>query len=223
MPQTSRRNRMNRCVQRRFLVGLLTGATSLVVLPMAIAWACAPSTGQIEFNKDSYSPGETVAVWGSGFADNNPVVLTLQPPSGAAQQVAPEAATDDNGYFETSFALPPGAVPGSYAVQARTDEPGIGPGHPPTRPTTATWTFEVPGPPAPAAPAPAPAPAPALVIPRTEPVVNNRAMRIRAVRTCKRRYTARRSAPLSKRRAVKRKRGACIRRARARFPMAPSR
>ncbi len=155
MPKKScNRNTMNRHVRRRFLVGLLTGAACLVVLPMAVAWACAPSTGQIDFDRTSYQAGQTVTVWGTGFARNNPVVLTLQPPSGPAQRVAPQAATDADGYFETSFALSSGAGPGTYALQARTDEPGIGPGHAPTRPTTASHTFRVPAPPAAKAPAP---------------------------------------------------------------------
>lgn len=213
--------RNNRRVRSRALVGLLTGAASLVVLPMAIAWACAPSTGQIDFNRTAYSAGQTVEVWGNGFARSNPVVLTLQPPSGPARQVAPGAATDAAGYFETSFVLPPDAQPGVYALLARTDEPGIGAGHAPTRPTTASHTFRVLAPAAPPALAPAPALAAPLAISEA-PVVDNRAARSSAVRRCKRKYTARRSFSASKKRTLRRKRAACIRRAKKRYPLAPS-
>jgi len=224
MPKKScDRNRMNLHVRRRFLVGLLTGAACLVVLPMAVAWACAPATGQIDFNRTSYSAGQTVEVWGNGFARSNPVVLTLQPPSGPARRVAPEAATDQNGYFDTRFALPADAQPGTYALQARTDEPGIGAGHAPTRPTTASHTFKVP-PPA-AAKAPAPSPAPAVVAPpmtKPAPVVDNRAKRSRAVRRCRSKYRVLRRFPVSKRRTLRRKKARCIRSARKRYPIAPS-
>ncbi len=212
-----KRTRTNR--RSRFLVGLLTGAATLVVLPMAIAWACAPSTGQIDFNKTAFSAGQTVEVWGSGFARSNPVVLTLQSPSGSAQRVAPDAVTTPSGYFETSFVLPAGAAPGNYALQARTDEPSIGEGHAPTRPTTATLGFKVLAPPGARV-----SPTPVLVAPLvTGPaVVDNRAARSRAIRRCKKRYLARRSASTTKKRTLRRKRAACIGRAKKRYPLAPS-
>ena len=216
-----KRKRVSRRVRSRSLLGLLTGAASLVVLPVAIAWACAPSTGQIAFERPSYSAGQTVVVFGTGFAANNPVQLTLQPPSGAPSAVAPEAATNASGYFEVSFSLPAGAAPGTYAVQARTDPSGAGHGGQ-VQPTTATKTFTVIAPAAPAAPV---VPAPALAVPlSTGPaqVVDNRAKRARAVRRCKRKYKAKRSASTSRKRTMRKKRATCIRRAKKRYPLAPS-
>ena len=218
-PHEGRGDRVNRRARRtHWLLGLLTGGISLVLLPMAIAWACAPSTGQIAFKQASYRAGQTVEVFGSGFAPNNPVVLTLQPPSGAPSAVAPEAATNASGYFEASFSLPAGAAPGTYAVQARTDPSGAGHGGQ-VQPTTATKTFTVIAPAAPAAPV---VPAPALAVPlSTGPaqVVDNRAKRARAVRRCKRKYKAKRSASTSRKRTLRKKQAACIRKAKKRYPL----
>ena len=215
-----KRHRVNRRVRNRSLLGLLTGAASLVVLPMAIAWACAPSTGQIAFGQPSYSAGQSVLVFGSGFAPNNPVELTLQPPSGTPQRVAPEAATNASGYFEASFSLPPNAAPGTYALQASTTPSGVGHGGQ-VQPTTATKTFNVIAPTPPPAAAPV-LPAPALAVPLSTspaPVVDNRAKRARAVRRCKRKYKAKRSASTSRKRTMRKKQAACIRKAKKRYPL----
>jgi len=139
-------------------------AATLIV--PAIAWACAPSTGQIAFNQSSYNSGAAVKVIGSGFAKNAPVVLKMQSPSGAPQTVAPSTTTNDTGYFEASFRLPSDAAAGTYALQAVTNPSGEGHGGQ-TVPTAATSTFTVvaaaaPPPAAPPAAATAPAAAPPI-------------------------------------------------------------
>jgi len=140
-------------------------AATLIV--PAIAWACAPSTGQIAFNQSSYNSGAEVTVIGSGFARNAPVVLKMQSPSGASQTVAPSTTTNNTGYFEASFALPSDAAAGTYALQAVTNPSGEGHGGQ-TAPTAATSTFTVvataaaPPPASPPAADPAPAAAPPI-------------------------------------------------------------
>ncbi|MDQ4047771.1 MAG: MG2 domain-containing protein [Actinomycetota bacterium] len=197
------------------------GAAGLVALPAAIAWACAPSTGQIGFDRPAYNAGESVTVFGSGFARENPVELTLQPPSGAPQTVAQGTQTNTTGYFETSFALPSGAAPGDYALRATTVPSGAGHGGQ-TQPTTAASTFKVMAPAG--APAPPPAPAPAIQAPLPGPPPAGRATQpstraalSRAVSKCRTKYRARRSTAASKKKRLARRKAACIRRAKKRY------
>ena len=115
------RQRIERTAPRRWFAGALLCAVSLVVLPVAVAWACAPQSASLAFDRDSYKAADAVGLIGSGFTPNTPVALTLQPPSGAAQTVDARAQTNSQGYFETSFALPPDAPPGDYVLQATTN------------------------------------------------------------------------------------------------------
>jgi len=214
------RNGRNRRIKRRSLAGLLLGAASLVLLPAAIAWACAPSTAQLAFDRDppSYGAGNSVGVIGSGFARSNPVELTLQAPSGAAQPVAAGTVTDGSGYFEASFALPSNAAPGDYALQAKTTPSGEGHGGQ-TQPTTATDTFKV------MAPAPQGSVMPPFMTPQAQPPSNPagsqpsaRVALRRAIARCKRKHKARRSATARRKKTVAKRRAACVRRARKRYP-----
>lgn len=217
------RSAKKRRIPSRSLAGVLLAAACLVALPAAIAWACAPSTGQIAFERAEYKAGESVTVFGSGFARDNPVDLTLQPPSGAPQTVAPGTRTNVSGYFEASFALPSNAAPGDYAVRATTVPSGAGHGGQ-TQPTTAASTFKVMAPPGAAAPPPPPPPAPAIANPlstsapagpATQP--NRRAALSRAVRKCKRKHRARKSTAASKKKRLAKRRAACIARAKKRY------
>lgn len=210
---------------RRTLVGALVGATSFVVLPVALAWACAPSTGAIAFDKEpaAYNGGEVVKVIGDGFAKDNPVDMMMQPPSGPAVEVASGTSTNSRGYFEASFTVPADAAPGAYAVQATTDPSNAGHGGQ-TQPTSATDTFEVLAPPTSAPPPTTPVPAvPAPVDPATKPdrarqLAQARrrraASRSRAVARCKRTHRAKKGSTTRRKKAMKRKRSACVRRAR---------
>lgn len=106
----------------------------MVVVPAAIAWACNPQAN-ISVNQGSYSPGQTMTVYGSYFPGNASITVTS--PTGSKT-----VTTSSGGAFSTTFAVP--SRPGSYVVSA-------------TRPTggSASASFSV------AAPAPARAQAPA--------------------------------------------------------------
>lgn len=216
------RDRTNRRIRSRSLVGVLMGAAGLVVLPAAIAWACAPSTAQIDFDRSppSYKGSESVTVFGSGFAPNNPVELTLQAPSGASQAVAPGTNTTDRGGFEASFTLPSDAAPGDYALQAKTVPSGAGHGGQ-TQPTTATKTFKLV-----ASQGSPPVPLPGFLAPESppppaesgdQPVKDKRAARRRAIAKCKRRHRAKKGSTARNRRKLAKRRAVCVRKAKKRF------
>jgi len=181
---------------------------SLVVLPVAVAWACAPQSASLAFDRDSYKAADAVGLIGSGFSPNTPVALTLQPPSGAAQTVDARAQTNSQGYFETSFALPPDAPPGDYVLQATTNT------------ITARDTFEVVAQsevvPTPLTPQPPPAP-PAPTTPADQPT-DTKAARRRAVAKCKKRHRARAGMSATKKRKLARKRAACLRSVKKKYP-----
>jgi len=187
------------------------------MLPAAIAWACAPSTAQIAFDRSTYKAGETVAVIGSGFAPNNVVELNLQGPSGGPQAVDAGASTDSSGYFEASFALAAGAAPGDYALQAKTTPSGQGHGGQ-TQPSTASATFKVMGAPGAAVP-PILRPEPtAPADPVSQPPRRNaRAALRKAVRRCNRRHRAKRGTRASGKRKLAKRRKACVRKAKKRY------
>lgn len=230
MPEPSRRR--GRIIQRsraRLLAGVLVGAVTLAVLPVAIAWACAPSTAQIAFDQPSYNAGAPVKVIGSGFARDNPVTLNLQPPSGAPQTVAPNTTTNATGYFEATFTLPANAAGGTYALQAVTDPSGQGHGGQ-TQPTTATGTFAVAG--AAGAPAAGPpaagqmtqgaaitqTPASAPSSPTVTTAQQLKAALAKAVAKCNKKYKAKKGMSTAKKKKLAKSRAACVKKAKKANP-----
>ncbi len=206
------RKRTNRTARCRWFAGALSTVASLLVLPVALAWACAPQAASLAFDRDSYKAGDPVGVIGAGFSPSTSVALTLQPPSGAAQTVSSQTQTNNQGYFEASFTLPPDASAGDYVLQATTGT------------TTARDTFEVVAqdgviqPPPPPIPQPAPAsPAPPATPPEDQPV-NTKAARRRAVAKCKKRHRARDGMSAAKKRKLARKRTACVRSVKKKYP-----
>lgn len=206
------RQRIERTARRRWFAGALLCAVSLVVLPVAVAWACAPQSASLAFDRDSYKAADAVGVMGGGFSPSTPVALTLQPPSGPAQAVDARAQTNSQGYFETSFALPPDAAPGDYVLQATTNT------------TTARDTFKVMAAqsevvPTPLTPPPPPPPAsPGPATPADQPSPNTTAARKRAVAKCKKRHRVRAGMSATTKRKLARKRTACIRSVKKKYP-----
>ncbi len=200
---------MTRRVRRRSFAGTLLAAVSVVVLPVALAWACAPQSASLAFDRTSYKAGDAVGVIGGGFRPSSPVQLTLQPPSGPAQAVPAPANSNAQGYFEASFTLPPNSSSGDYVLQATTDS------------LTARDTFKVVAEdailPAPLTPQPPPV-APAPAAPGQDQSVNRKAELKRGVAKCKRRHTARKGTSAAKRRKLARKRAACIRSVKKKYP-----
>ena len=103
----------------------------MVVLPVALAFACVPGAS-ISFSPAPYRypAGTTVQVSGVGFHQSTPYRLQLHSPSGAATTIgrgaSGEARTTPAGTFEDSFQIPANAAPGAYVVTAETTGPGAG-------------------------------------------------------------------------------------------------
>ena len=116
----------------------------MVVAPAAIAWACNPQAN-ISTDRTSYSPGQSVTVYGSYFPNN--ANITVTGPGGSRA-----VTTSSSGAFSTTFTAP--STAGSYVISA-------------TRPTggAASTGFRVAAP-APAAPSPGQTQAPSGTAPR---------------------------------------------------------
>ena len=115
MPHSGRRLR-----RRRVAAAGLASMAVLVVLPLAVAWACVPGAA-IGFDRPGYQyrAGETVTVIGRAFARHTQVTLELTSPSGATTPIGNGVMTDGSGNFDDSFALPASAAPGAYLVLAK--------------------------------------------------------------------------------------------------------
>jgi uncharacterized protein YfaS (alpha-2-macroglobulin family) len=207
-----RRSRTLQRSRRRSLAGLLMGTACMVLLPAALVWACAPSIASLAFDRTAYRAGDTVAVKGGGFKPSNPVELTLQPPSGAAQSVAPAGlSTNGEGYFEASFALSAAAEPGDYVLQAKTDPSGQGHGGQ-TTPTVARDTFKVMGEGGSSSSQQSPSSNVAAAAPLAKVALSQ------AIAKCKKKHRARKTMAASKKRKLAKRRAACIKKARKKYP-----
>lgn len=197
--------------RRRSLAGMLLGAAALVVLPAAIAWACVPASS-IGFDKPGYKykAGDTVTVTGRGFRPDSPVVMKLQAPSGTQSTVGSAGKTSDpGGGFTDSFALASDATPGDYVVSVTVGTGGA----------RETLTVEPPPSTLPPFVAPPSTPVPAPVTgtdPGAGDKVDTAAARRKAIRACTKKF--RRKGRSSANRRLAKKKAACIRRAKQRFP-----
>ena len=115
MPHSGRRLR-----RRRVAAAGLASMAVLVVLPLAVAWACVPGAA-IGFDRPGYQyrAGETVTVIGRAFLRNTEVALELTSASGATTPIGNGVMTDGSGNFEEPFALPASAPLVAYLVVAK--------------------------------------------------------------------------------------------------------
>lgn len=91
----------------RRLLGLL--AAAVLLIPVAITWACAPQA-YLQTSKSEYLTGEQVLVQGAGFKSNRSITLSLEP-GGALGNVT----TNSSGALQFSFPAP---AAGNYTVTA---------------------------------------------------------------------------------------------------------
>lgn len=187
--------------RRRWLLATLVAAALLV--PAGLAWAYV-STLAFDSPSCNYFAGDKVTVTGRGFPANSPVTLTLYPPNqpGGAPVNTPGLGTDAHGRFTDSFRLADDAQPGYYAFLARV--------HGPEHTVAHREAFSVNSRPVPPAPA-GPDRASSLPAPPTAHGPARRSRRARARAACKRRY--RRNVKRIGRKAARKKRAACLRRA----------
>ena len=206
---SSQSNGMRDRGRRGSLAGMLLGAAALVVLPAAIAWACVPASS-IGFDKPGYKykAGDTVTVTGRGFSGNSPVAMKLQAPSGAESTVGNATTkTDSSGSFSDSFALASDAAAGDYVVAVTVGTGGA----------RETLTVEAPA----SLPPPFNPPVQTTPVTPTDPGAggnqqNTKAARAKAIARCNKKF--RRKARGAKKQKLSKKRAACIRRAKKRFP-----
>ena len=221
-PQYSGRKGKGR---QRSIVGLALAASALVVMPAAIALACVPASS-IGFDKQGYryNAGDTVTVTGRGFRPDTAVTMRLQAPSGTQSDVGTTGKkTDSTGGFSDSFGLASDAANGDYVVGVTVGTGGA----------RETFTVEPKASDAPPSSNPFVAPPQPFTTPTEAPPAGNtgaqnRAKRSAAVRTCQRRFRRSMRALSSRpraaakrktaRRALVRKRNACVRAAQKRFP-----
>ena len=86
--------------------GLLVAV--MVMVPAAIAWACNPQA-HLSLDRTSYSPGQSITVYGSYFPGN--ADITVSGPTGSRS-----VKTSGGGAFSTTFTAPSRA--GSYVISA---------------------------------------------------------------------------------------------------------
>lgn len=203
----------------RPFAGMLVGVVALVALPAAIAWACVPASS-IGFDKSGYKyrAGDQVKVTGRGFRPDTPVAMKLRTPSGSESVVGSAGkSTDGTGAFEDTFTLASNAAVGDYVVSVTVGTGGA----------RETFTVE----PAAAAP-PVINPNPfggggGSTTPTTPGAVTEdiatdrtavRAARRKAIRRCNKKFRAKKASSAAKRKKMGRKRAACVRKAKKRFP-----
>jgi hypothetical protein len=104
-----------RSQRRRALIGVLVGV--LALLPAAIAWACNPQA-HISLDRTSYSPGQTITVYGSYFPADTAVQV-----SGPVNSTT--ATTDGGGSFAATLTAPSQA--GDYTISAKRATGGFAP------------------------------------------------------------------------------------------------
>ena len=180
---------MNRRPRRLFAMGFSTLA--VVLGAAALAWACVPSS-PINVSPERGPAGTTVTVSSNNFPDG-PVDITWD----GTQRLGTTTATSRA--FSHSVTTPADARPGVHYITARPASGGEHADH-----AQGTAPFEVTGAAA-GGPGAGPGPGTTPGAPTT-----TRSRRARAIAACKRRYR-------SRSRTAKRKRAACIRRAKRRY------
>ena len=106
--------------RRRSLIGALVISVAVLV-PAAVAWACAPLPSLVfDSPPHIYVQGDTVTVTGRQFPPHRGVSFTVEPGLPGVQQPL-RATTDEYGRFQIRFRLADDAEPRNYRVRARSD------------------------------------------------------------------------------------------------------
>ena len=185
---------MNGRLRRLFAAGF--SALAVVLGAAALAWACVPSS-TLNVSPDRGPAGTTVTVSSSEFQQDGPVQILWD----GNRQLGTTTAV--NRSFSTTVATPSDASPGVHYITARSAAGGEHAQH-----GQGTAPFEVTGAAA-GGPGAGTGASPGAGTTPGAPTTT-RSRRARAIAACKRRYR-------SRSRASKRKRAACIRRAKRRY------
>jgi hypothetical protein len=96
--------------------GIVIAIASILILSTAVMGVSA-DTASIWTDKEDYSPGETVTIYGSGFNPNAEIRITIVQPNGT--EVIITANSDDNGSFENNdYVIDNDDPVGTYTVTA---------------------------------------------------------------------------------------------------------
>lgn len=104
-------------IARRRRALLVLAVTSLMVVPVAISWACGPNRG-VQLDRHDYFPGQSVTISGANWIEGVNVQVTLN------GNFVTGVTTNSTGNFSASFAAPSAA--GSYTVVADGVDPSTG-------------------------------------------------------------------------------------------------
>ena len=104
---------------RRRSVSIGVVVVALALLPAAIAWACNPQA-HISLNGTSFSPGQSITVYGSYFTTNANVTV-----SGAGNAPVTVKTSAGGAFTVPGFAAP--SAPGSYTITASRPTGGFAP------------------------------------------------------------------------------------------------
>ena len=103
--------------QRSSALSLLL-LTLVLGLTVPAAAQYPPTSGDLQVSATVVSPGQSIAVSGSGFCPSTAVSVTLtRSPSGTPQPVG-TFTTDASGKFSGNVTIPADAAPGSFSLKA---------------------------------------------------------------------------------------------------------
>ena len=182
-----------RNLSRRILLASIA-APAVVLTAVSLAWACVPQ-GTLNLNPTQGAAGSQVAASGSGFEAGATVEIRWESRTGTL------LATATGPSFNVPITIPRSATGGTHYVSAAM----VGE-HAEHSATAAS--FEVTGPAPPGPPGTNPAP-PSTV----DPHEHGPSPRAKAVKRCKRKYSAKRGKTAAKKRRLAKKRKACLRKA----------
>jgi hypothetical protein len=95
--------------------GIVIAIASILILSTAVMGVSA-DTAMIWTDKEDYSPGETVTIYGSGFNANAEITITIVQPNGTVDTIT--VNSDDNGSFNAYYVIDNDDPVGLYTVTA---------------------------------------------------------------------------------------------------------
>jgi len=185
-------------LSRRILLGSIV-APAVVLAAVSVAWACVPQ-GTLTLNPTQGAAGTRVMTSGSGFEGSEPIEIRWESRTGP---ILATTTTTGPSFNNVPITIPASATGGvHYVSAANTGE------HADHSATAAS--FEVTG----AAPGPQPPPPPPPPSNSADPHDHgSSAARAKAIKRCKRKYSAKRAKTAAQRRRMAKKRKACLKKA----------
>jgi hypothetical protein len=96
--------------------GIVIAIASILILSTAVMGVSA-DTAMIWTDKEDYSPGEIVTIYGSGFNANAEITITIVQPNGTVDTIT-DVDSDDNGSFIAYYVIDNDDPVGLYTVTA---------------------------------------------------------------------------------------------------------